>query len=500
MELTAVIYARYSTERQSETSIADQVAVCSAHAIRQGWTVAEQFIDEGISGASFGNRPGAQALEQFALAGGCQVILVTDLTRLSRSSGDLSKFIDRMRFRRVRIVGVQDGYESTSRTARMQAGLSGIMSEEFRAMIADRTRSALSLRAEAGQSTGGRAYGYRDQEGEIVKEVFRRYADGESMKQIASDLNRRGVPSPGANWRRTERAKHGRWLVSALHALLQNERYVGRLIWNRSAWHKDPDTGKRQRVVRPQSEWVVQEIDPIIDRDTWGSVQTRFSPTGSGRGGISRYLLSGLLQCAVCGSKFIVYGGSQHRYICGTRHAGGEHACSNGLSVKRDVAEQLILQHVLEQLLSPEAISQALKEMRAAAREAQPAVDPQVAELERLVREGILSREVAAPALTEARRRSQSVVTAIPSERLWRETVATMREVLQGDDIAAARETLRETLGPIPLRPSDGYLIARVQAEQIMLGTGTGRWVGSGGAIEIHLPTNRRQLAALQQE
>lgn len=495
MDVTAVIYARYSTEKQSETSIADQISVCEAHARRHGWTVAERFTDEGISGASFGNRPGAQSLEQFALAGGCHVILVTDLTRLSRSSGDLSKFIDRMRFRKVRVIGVQDGYDSTSRTARMQAGLSGIMSEEFRAMIADRTRSALSLRAEAGQSTGGRAYGYRDNEGEIVKEVFRRYAGGESMKEIASDLNRRGVPSPGANWRRSERAKHGRWLVSALHALLQNERYIGRLVWNRSAWHKDPDTGKRQRVERPQSEWVVQEIEPLIDLDTWGSVQARFAPTGTGRGGVSRYLLSGLLECAVCGSKMIVYGGSQHRYTCGTRHAGGEHACSNGLSVKRDVAEQLILQHVLEQLLSPEAIAQAMKEMRAAAREAQPAIDPQVAELERLVREGVLSREIAAPALAEARRRSQPVVTAIPSERLWRETVATMREILQGDDIAAARETLREILGPIRLTPSDGYLIARLQAQQIMLGTGTGRWVGSGGAIDIYLPTSSRRAA-----
>lgn len=493
MDVIAVIYARYSTERQSESSIADQIAVCNGHAIRQGWTVAEQFTDEGISGASFGNRPGAQALEQYALAGQCQVILVTDLTRLSRSGGDLSKFIDRMRFRRVRIVGVQDGYDSISRTARMQAGLSGIMSEEFRAMIADRTRSALSLRAESGQSTGGRAYGYRGNEGDVVKEAFRRYAVGESLKEIVSDLNRRGVPSPGANWRRTERAKHGRWLVSALHALLQNERYVGRLIWNRSAWHKDPDTGKRQRVERPSSEWVVQEIEPLIDLDTWGSVQARFSSTGGGRGGVSRYLLSGLLECAICGSKMIVYGGSQHRYICGTRHAGGEHACSNGLSVKRDVAEKLILQHVLDQLLSPEAITQALKEMRAAARETQPAVDPQVAELERLVREGILSRDVAAPALAEARRRSQPAVIAIPSERLWREAVATMREVLQGDDIAAARETLREILGPIRLTPSAGYLVTKVQAQEVMLGTGTGRWIGSGGAITIHLPTRKGQ-------
>lgn len=489
---SAAIYARYSTDRQDEASIADQLRVCRAYAAKNGWPVVADYCDEGISGSAIGNRPGALKLIDAAFAGQFKVLIVMELWRLARGE-DLPKLVQRLKFRGVRLIGVQDGFDSTARTARMQAGLAGIMGGEFIEMVSRRTHSALEMRARASLPTGGRAYGYRDGEGEIVKEVFQRYAGGDSLKEIVSDLNRRRVPSPGSNWRRTTRAKHGRWLVSALHALLHNERYIGRLIWNKSAWIKDPDTGKRQRVERPESEWVIQEIEPLISRDTWRSAQARFSPTGSGRGGVSRYLLSGVLECAVCGSKMIVYGGSQHRYICGTRHAGGEHACANALSVKRDTAEKMILQHVLEQMLSPEAITEALKEMRAAAREAQPAVDPQVTELERLVREGILSREVAAPALTEARRRSQPVVTAIPSERLWRESVATMREVLQGDDIPAARETLKEILGPIRLMPVDNYLRARVQAQEVMLGTGTGRWVGSGGAIEIYLPTRRGQ-------
>lgn len=482
MGTIAVIYARYSTERQSESSITDQISECSGYAHRMGWELGPQFTDEGISGASFGNRPGGQALEQHALAGNCNVILVTDLTRLSRSSGDLSKFIDRMRFRKVRVIGVQDGYDSTSRTARMQAGLSGIMSEEFRAMIADRTRSALSIRAEAGQPTGGRAYGYQEGESEIVREVFQRWANGESLKVIASDLNRRNIPSPGARWKRSERAKHGRWLVSALHSLLQNERYIGRLIWNKSQWHKDPDTGRRTRTERPQSEWIVQNTPALIDEDTWADAQRRFT-TGVGRGGVSRYLLSGLLECALCGSKFVVYGGGQHRYACSTYHAGGPYACSNHLTVPRHIAEKMILQPVLDDMLSPEAISAALREMRAAVRENAPGPDPQIAELERLVREGVLSAEIAAPSLAEARRKAKPQVTALPSERLWREAVASMREILQGEDVIAARETLRELLGTVRLTPGEGAMLAELRARQISLATGTGRWVGSGGRI-----------------
>ena len=55
------IYARYSTERQTEASIADQVRVCRAYAVSRGWPVTSEHSDEGISGAALGNRPGALA-------------------------------------------------------------------------------------------------------------------------------------------------------------------------------------------------------------------------------------------------------------------------------------------------------------------------------------------------------------------------------------------------------------------------------------------------------
>jgi site-specific DNA recombinase len=130
----------------------------------------------------------------------------------------------------------------------MQAGLSGLMSDELRAGIRVRTHSALQMRATTGRSTGGKVYGYDpageivEAEAAIVREIFGRTAAGESMRTITNDLNGRDVPSPGARWNRTERRRDGRWLISALNGMLQNERYIGRLIWNRSEWVKDPDS------------------------------------------------------------------------------------------------------------------------------------------------------------------------------------------------------------------------------------------------------------------
>lgn len=136
------------------------------------------------------------------------------------------------------MTGALDGFDSASAQARMQAGLSGLMSDEYRASIRVRTHSALEMRAKLKRPTGGKAYGYKSS-GEIIKaeaaivlEIFERTA-------------------AGANWKRTKRRNDGRWLVSTLHAILHNERYIGRQVWNRSEWVKDPDSGKRTRRDRP---------------------------------------------------------------------------------------------------------------------------------------------------------------------------------------------------------------------------------------------------------
>lgn len=69
-----------------------------------------------------------------------------------------------------------------------------------------------------------------------------------------------------------------------------------------------------------------------------------------------------------------------------------------------------------------------------------------------------------------------------PSEKLWRQTVARMREVSRGDDVAAARAVLQDLVGPVKVEPADGSVFVELAARQ-MLRTGSGIWVGSGGAI-----------------
>lgn len=490
--MRALLYARFSTDRQSEASTADQLRVCRVFADARGWTIAGQHSDEGISGAALGNRPGAQAALA-ALATG-DVLLVADLSRLSRSQ-DLAPLLTRLRHRGARVIGVQDGYDSESPHARMQAGLSGILSEEYRAMIGIKTHSAQEMRARQGLPTGGKAYDNPD----VVREIFARVTAGETLKAIASDLNARGIPSPGASWKARSNPR-GRWLTSTLHELLRNERYIGRVIWNRSRWVKDPDTGKRLRRERPESEWIVGSCEPMVDQATWDRVQARMRArrADAPRGGQPRYLLSGLLECGLCGSKLIVIGGSQRRYACSANHAGGPHACENAATVPRAIAETAILEPVLERLLTPAAVTEGIRLMREARTAAalnaveKPEAGPasrDLAALERLQREGTVSADLLAPAIAEARRRAQEErVTAAagelpwPSEKAWRETVANLREILQGDDVKAAREA-RHTSGLIVrfVRQPDGCWDGKVVAGALPITAGAARLMREAG-------------------
>lgn len=544
--MKAAAYTRFSTDKQSEGeagTIAQQLGIIREFAKRLGCKVEATYTDEGISGAAVGNRPGLQAALAAAEAGAFQVLIVADLSRLSRSQADLPRIIERLSFRGVRVIGAQDGFDSSREDSELAAGLHGIIGQQFRRMIANRTRSALKLKAEQNAHAGGKPYGYRtvngehgrallvdSEEAEIVREVFGRYAAGEGARDIARDLNARAIPSPGATWKRTARRADGRWLNSGVRSILTNPIYRGEWTWNKSLWRKDPDTGRRIRIERPQHEWIIRQAPElrIVSEELWTAVQERFharvrtfanAPGVSRRGGQPRYLLSGLLECGVCGCKLIVSGARYGRYVCSSHRNGGEHACANALSVSKRGADAAILEELKAKLLAPDAIkvyaaeySRACRELAQAPRAeatSPPAkvarIEREIAELERLVREGILSPAVAGAALERARgerarlleaeeqsqaRGVERVVRVFPraADELRRQVDA-LGESLEDPEILASTRPLvhRFCGGRVPVRPDESgkVLIAEVtwSAAPLLMAAGAGVWNGSGGRI-----------------
>jgi site-specific DNA recombinase len=118
-------------------------------------------------------------------------------------------------------------------------------------------------------------------EAKVVRRMFESYAAGRSTKAIAEKLNADGVPAP---YDSEYRKPAGRgWGSGTVRAMLRNERYLGRLVWNQREWHRDPNTGKRRSRPRPENEWVRVEAPDlrIIDDALWAKVQGASGSGGS---------------------------------------------------------------------------------------------------------------------------------------------------------------------------------------------------------------------------
>ncbi|WP_425457894.1 recombinase family protein [Aureimonas fodinaquatilis] len=111
-------------------------------------------------------------------------------------------------------------------------------------------------------------------EANVVRRTFREFAAGVGPRAIARTLNEEGVPGPaGKLWSDTTIRSH----VKRATGLVNNELYIGRLIWNRLRHIKDPSTGKRISRLNPESEWIIKDVPElrIVDDELWHSVRVR---------------------------------------------------------------------------------------------------------------------------------------------------------------------------------------------------------------------------------
>lgn len=207
--LRAAIYARFSTDMQSDASIDDQVRTCRDFADQQGMAVVETYSDRATSGASL-MRSGIQKLLRDADANAFDVVVLEAMDRLSRNQADIATIYQKLQFRGVMIETTSEGSISE-----MHIGLKGTMNALFLKDLAAKTRRGLKGRALAGKSAGGKAYGYKavvkfdaagtpirgdrtidPVEARVVARIFTDYANGTSPKKIAMALNAEGVAGP----------------------------------------------------------------------------------------------------------------------------------------------------------------------------------------------------------------------------------------------------------------------------------------------------------------
>lgn len=152
------IYARYSSDKQSETSIEDQVRRCRDHLQRAGAdpSAAEVFSDFAISGASL-KRPGFEAMMAAVERGVVEAIVTEDLSRISRDFADAAAIFKRLQFARVPLVGVADGIDTGAKHAKLSYTVKSLVADLYLDDLRDKTLRGLEGRALATRSKSTRS-------------------------------------------------------------------------------------------------------------------------------------------------------------------------------------------------------------------------------------------------------------------------------------------------------------------------------------------------------
>ena len=523
--MKAACYARFSTEKQSERSIEDQLRVCERLAEQHDFEVVARFTDAAISGGT-ASRPGYQAMLDAARRHEFNAIIAEDTSRLWRLLAEQAPRLAELADLRIEVI--THDLDTRLESAAILGAINGAMSEHYRKEIARRTRRGLEGLARNRKSTGGRAYGYISAtdspsgereidpaQAEIVRRIFTMYADGMSPRAIAAELNQEGVPSPGASWNRTERRSKG-WMMSAIAGdrsrgvgILNNEIYRGRVIWNRFQWLRSAaDSSKRKCVLNRETDWIVHDDESlrIVPQALWDRVKARQQEQSDRIGdrvkrGLSKdaanrigrgpkYLFSGLLKCGKCGANYTI--ASKTSYACASYVNG--RGCENDARIRRDVVETGLLAGIKQELLSPEHIKEVRRRVVKLLTAKKPladqpkAIDKAEAEVVNLtdaIANGLLKSSPALAERLQAAERELAKLKATSSQpqmgsvqkmmpRIvdqYRELVDDLAESLASVNIDRARAEMRKLVGDIQVNatPDEIRLEAREGAVEATL-------------------------------
>lgn len=408
--MKTAIYARKSNDddrAEENKSVTRHVDNAKAFAEKQGWTVDPDhiYIDDGISGAEFLERPGLLrmmgALKEF------NVIVMSELSRLGRDMVRCSVVIDDIRCAGVRIFYYMGGDEELADTPeqRVMVTLKSFAAEVERARTGQRTRDAIERKVTSGHCGGGSCYGYdvvpvmneatgerlhsnfriNEAEAAVIRGIFSMYMDTYGLTSIAKCLN-------GDKRYKSERQKYfdgvthpsprsgsscGSWAGSGIRAMLYRTRYIGKPQYGATKKVRGGGGSSKKRAKCDTPLMLDQPEQRIVPQDLWEAAQKRLAATkvkylrandGSfwGRpdcGLQSKYLLSGLMRCATCGGNITITGGQKHShyyYGCSVYQNKGYTVCANDHRERMADIDQAVLSAIENSALTPDSVDYVL--------------------------------------------------------------------------------------------------------------------------------------------
>lgn len=372
------IYARVSTDRQVEegVSLDGQIKQITAWSESQKHTIVEKYIEKGAS-ATDDRRPEFQRMIQDAVSMDhpFDAIVVFALSRFFRDAIALGTYERKLVKHKVQLISITQP-TSEDEAGQMVRQIISAFDEYSSRENGKNVRRSMVENAKQGYFNGSKAkFGYvpvrtevkgrsgykrkleiEQDEAEIVRLTFRLAIKGTTgepfgIMKISAFLNTNGYLHRGKEWRR-----------QAVWEILSSSIYYGDCVYNR--------IDSRSRTLRPESEWVITKVPPIISREEFdlaAALRGERAPGGTKHqsSGVTT-LLTGLAKCSLCGAGFVLVsgkGGQYDYYRCSTRQYKGTNMCE-APNIPREELDRMVLQTVATTVLDPDRVRIMLDEMR----------------------------------------------------------------------------------------------------------------------------------------
>ena len=399
------IYMRLSRddERAGESlSIENQRAILTEYVSRQGWTVYDEYVDDGISGTTF-NRPGVQRLLDDAKTGKINLIICKDLSRFGRNYIEVGRYTDYIfPVYNVRFIALADNVDTANSqsTGMDMMPIVNIFNEWHCASTSKKIRAVLESGAKNGKyKSPTAAYGYIKSDDEkhtpvidpeaaaVVKRIFELRASGIGMAPIAEILNAEKIPSPseyyyGKIGKPNAKSITKLWCRTSVRRILKDPIYIGTLAQMR---YTTVSYKNHKRIRKAKEDWIVVEHnhEPIISQELWDKVRELDDSVSKGKrdSGGNVALFSGMLYCQDCGYKMKKTWLNRKKgdigYSCGYHARFGKAFCTTH-TIRESALKALVIadiQSKLQLIVDEDKARKQFLEKKSGVRSSQTAVD-----------------------------------------------------------------------------------------------------------------------------
>ncbi len=335
---TAVIYARYSSDSQSEQSIDGQLRVCEEYAKNNDLLIVATYIDRAMTGTN-DNRPDFQRMIKDSSSKSWDYVLVYKFDRFSRNKFEAGLHKRTLKNNGVKVISATEYIPDSPEAIILESMLEGY-AEYFSAELAQKVKRGMRETRRKGNFQGGTLlYGYKldgrkividEEKAEIVNYIYEQYSKGVYVRNIIKALTSQGVIYRGKPF-----------ATNTIYNILKNKKYSG------VYYHENERIDNMYPQIVPTD--LFEKVRAIIDKNKSGKRSIRVD-----------YLLRHKLKCGYCGKPISADSGTARngevvRYYKCLGRKKHKNDCQKSM-VKKEELESFVIQNILEELSKPDTM------------------------------------------------------------------------------------------------------------------------------------------------